>query len=493
MSRDMIVQMLHGEKLIKSETDMKQLFIFLFVMNAMTAASQLVYDFNKDVFVDSHSETLSDNSVNVADYHTRYIQSEKQIIDTLEAERIFKEKYEPLLLEELQSLASDQERCGYLYDKNIKKVSNRDDILLLGRAYFAYRKVHPPYNTKGGEDIAIPIPIIFATIPIHTRVKEYTQEGIELTDRHLVKGKISKEVREYLKSYKTYLLSAVSNTELKIKAGWNKSLSKDEIPYRNIKTVQLNPNYIGLYYDDPRTLNSLEYNQHIKGWESIKNINYIPDIHETFPNNVYYKKIRNYRAVFRIGYGDDGYIYDVFDKQGRLVYIPTLRRSIAYEKNELNDVKRLVYLKDYNNNKYNIKAQSTKTNEYIKKHLCRVGGLYSVSDNLSVLCSAWRMGFIPGNFNDPMVAADVQIKENEKNVVGVNYIKQLESDHMDDFKYLYMIERLSQVSFRVTYVNGKTLKPSYCAEITYSTGKEPYTVTYSTKLVPIPSNVPPIK
>ena len=76
--------------------------------------------------------------------------------------------------------------------------------------------------------------------------------------------------------------------------------------------------------------------------------------------------------------------------------------------------------------------------------------------------------------------------------IGSRYIKQLEKDHADEFGYVYMIERLSNVSFQVVYLNKQTLEPSYCAVITYKTGKKPYTSMFSTKLINIPDNIPPI-
>lgn len=76
--------------------------------------------------------------------------------------------------------------------------------------------------------------------------------------------------------------------------------------------------------------------------------------------------------------------------------------------------------------------------------------------------------------------------------VGKKYIEQLEKDHAEEFGYVYMIVRLSNVSFQVVYINKETLEPSYCAVITYKTGEKPYTSTFSTKLINIPESIPPI-
>ena len=74
---------------------------------------------------------------------------------------------------------------------------------------------------------------------------------------------------------------------------------------------------------------------------------------------------------------------------------------------------------------------------------------------------------------------------------GQNYVKQLELDHESEFEYIYMIERVSNVSFRVVYLNG-LLKPSHCAIVTYKTGAKPFSCEYSAKLIGMSANIPPV-
>ena len=47
-----------------------------------------------------------------------------------------------------------------------------------------------------------------------------------------------------------------------------------------------------------------------------------------------------------------------------------------------------------------------------------------------------------------------------------NFLKQLEKDHADDYSYIYKIERLSNVSFKVHFVT-KDIKPKCDVVITY--------------------------
>lgn len=112
---------------------------------------------------------------------------------------------------------------------------------------------------------------------------------------------------------------------------------------------------------------------------------------------------------------------------------------------------------------------------------------------------AWGVAFIGGLFSPfSSTAREVSRKGLKKaseyaDEVGKNYLNQLKKDHEADFGYIYRIKRISNTSFQVIYLNSKTLKPSYCATITYRTGKKRFTCDYSTKLVQIPSDVPVVK
>ena len=73
---------------------------------------------------------------------------------------------------------------------------------------------------------------------------------------------------------------------------------------------------------------------------------------------------------------------------------------------------------------------------------------------------------------------------------GESYIEQLTIDHSSEFGYAYIIERLSNLSFRVVYIHKNTLKPTHCAVVTFKTGTDPYTWDYDVKLVNLPSQIP---
>ena len=79
-----------------------------------------------------------------------------------------------------------------------------------------------------------------------------------------------------------------------------------------------------------------------------------------------------------------------------------------------------------------------------------------------------------------------------KDSLGEKYIEQLREDHSDEIGYVYMIERISNVSFRIIYINKESLQPSHCAIVTYRTGNKPYTTMFSVKLInEFPTHIPP--
>ena len=189
-------------------------------------------------------------------------------------------------------------------------------------------------------------------------------------------------------------------------------------------------------------------------------------------------------------------IKEVYDAEGKLVCVPGLDRA---ENFVFKDIERVVYLKDYQNNKYNIKSKSQHTQDYISLFLGRNGGFEktyneSVGIALGSAFAGYMYGGVTGDYltgrNKSQQYAAMQASKYIDSD-GQNYIKQLVLDHESEFKYIYMIERVSNISFRVVYPNDQ-LKPSHCAIVTYKTGKKPFTCEYSARIIGMPANIPPV-
>ncbi len=423
----------------------------------------------------------------------------KTVIDTIKANLIFKEKYEPIILEKYKKGIEKKEKIDSLYLNTPSKVKTPEEKKLLQQAYMTYSKAYlPELATKFR--VPLPKPII---IPFHTRVKMYTKDGIELTDRNLKKGKITKEVKEYLKYYSIFLEDSLKDEQSRIKLGWCEWLKKEEIPYKIIQESILNPNYRGLNYNRSSVLDESEYAGLIRGWEFLDSSTgtFRKDTYPQEINYLVYNEIPTYKV-----FGKTNSVRKVYDNNGNLKYISGLNRSISIE--ELEDIKRIVYLEDYKNNKHNIKSQSHKTLQFLEKSLSTPNEVTNIKykkRNL-LLKSAMVMdsyikvaAFNPvlsENYAKVLKSSDKMKKMQEEakkiDVVGLRYIEQLEEDHKNDFEYVYQIDRLSDTSFRVVYLNAQTLTPSYCAVVLYYTGDKPYTTKFSTKLVPMPSDIPTV-
>ena len=148
----------------------------------------------------------------------------------------------------------------------------------------------------------------------------------------------------------------------------------------------------------------------------------------------------------------------------------------------------------YRNNKYNIRSKSTHTQNYLHLFLERENGFEKSA--VEAFGTALGTAFVGGLFGP---FSSVTRKANRKGIEevskytdkdGSNYIDQLRKDHENEFGYIYMIKRMSNTSFQVLYLNSRTLKPSYCAIITYKTGSTPFTCDYSAKLIQLPVNIP---
>ena len=364
-----------------------------------------------------------------------YITYNKTIIDTLEAERIFSEK-KALFLSAYQEGRAKQQRCEELIRARPKKVKDVYNLQLLKDAFFNFLAPDSHiyiYRSDVIEDL----------------------EDLEDLKETIYKGKLSSEVLLCLINYNTFLKDSLIQEQVKIDGGWSSYLAENDIPYKTIVANKRNLFYRGYNYNNSDYLDSLDKRQQIKEWEFLYTDNRKPH-YDSYPYRVNYYVYSN-APQYKVKFNESKEITNVYDKNGRLVYVPMLMRNYS----DLKNIKRMVYLKDFQNNKYSIKSQSARTLEHLKQTLYKV-------DGLSLCYNYWFF--------------DSKAKD---------YIKQLETDHSEEFGYVYMIERISNVSFRVVYIHELTLKPSHCAIISYKTGKEPYTIECITTLTTTPSNIPP--
>lgn len=431
----------------------------------------------------------------------------RTVVDTLRAEGIFNTDIKPTLLAEYEKGVAKQRRIKELQSMEQKKVKTPEDLDLLNQAYMKYLlKDYDRIDKNHKIDFRIEkIPLSkqsFYVIKI-SRKDEYGWPVVEaksnVADKNVAKGVLSSEVRQYLAFYDTWLTDSLKTEHDIIDRGWTEWIDNEKRPLKEITIPIRNSFYRGsFWYFEYIGMN--EEMQQKKGW----NFLYTEDgkyHHDSYPVKIgyyVYDSYPNYRVI-----RNEDKIKGVYDSQGNLVYIPLLKR---YQSDEFISIKRLVYLRDYLKNKYEIHSQPEETQEYIKYELSK--DFESADDGSHLFSSMFAAALIGAAADELLSPVDAHKVKNEAkdyaikslphktkprwNRAGDNYIEQLEKDHADEFGYVYMIERLSNVSFRVVYLNKQTLEPSYCAVITYRTGEEPYTAKFSTKLVDMPSDIPPV-
>lgn len=469
----------------------KLLILFMLLPIKIMAQSNMDYSaFTVDDKVNNYPDLLR-------------IQVRRNVIDTAQA-KIMYQQIKPSLMKDCESLLKTKNRCVELYASSIKKVKTEEDLLLLNRAYNYTLSAFPKYRKfKQQKKKATVVKFVgFVPVPIPLSVPD-EDKMYEVYDKDVEKGKLTDTVKEYLMLYSQNLEDSINQVH-----AYNENLEKKwllhlpRIPRKEIIAEEDNPFYRGFHYNNGKKLDLLERYQQRQGWEFLYSKYGRQEKHSIYPIDLYYyvyNSAPNYKVTFsesKEGYEYKTTIKEVYDTEGKLICVPGLDRTKDFV---FKDIKRVVYLKDYQNNKYDIKSKSQHTQDYLSLVLGRNGGLEKTySESVGIVLGSALAGFMYGevtgdyltgrNKSQQYVAMEASKYIDQD---GQNYVKQLELDHESEFEYIYMIERVSNVSFRVVYLNG-LLKPSHCAIVTYKTGAKPFSCEYSAKLIGMPANIPPV-
>lgn len=404
-----------------------------------------------------------------------YIATTETVIDTLAAEKLFQAAKDSLLAISRQRVEK-RTRIQELIDSKVKKVKTAEDLRLLSDAFSHYR--YPTSRT-----LSVPRLLIETYFPYRNPTDKIA--------KNIKKGKLTSSVISCLEEYNHVLSDSIQEIQRSVELEWDEWFVAEKIPYpyKDIVKAIRNPYYRGYNYNNADTLDKIDGAQQRKGWEFLCNGNrqYKED---TYPFNVkyyIYDKAPQYKVVSQD--------LTVYDKKGQLVYVPSLTRKNTHE---FEEIKRIVYLADYKNNKYNILSSPQRVQKYLNQMLGKKGEMESgyymgVAMALALAFSSSPYAYATENNLNPRQRGQLIDAYNKeyRNTEGERFIKQLTEDHKDEFGYIYMIERVSNVGFRVIYINSRNLKPSYCALVTYKSGKKPYTKDFSVQFVNPPKNIPP--
>lgn len=87
-----------------------------------------------------------------------------------------------------------------------------------------------------------------------------------------------------------------------------------------------------------------------------------------------------------------------------------------------------------------------------------------------------------------LLRTDTEVMDKIRSTVKTRYKKV---DINEALAHCYLIERVTKTSFRVVFLNGKSMKPSYAALVTYRSSK-PNKKTCTVTLTIVPKNIPSV-
>ena len=416
------------------------------------------------------------------------------VIDTLKAKKMY-EELRTELRTDLNNGNEQLSRLTKLLSSTEKKIKDEADLSLVNDAFSWVKSSHPDLLKRKRNNVIsslIQRSVVISSLIIGNGVNQ-TKDITPQIEKSIQNKKLTNHIKEILWAYQSYLTDSVNKLNNNLS-----KLSSDKweqvvkpLPMKTINTNIFNPYYRGFNYYDSDLLDLVETEQQ-RTWGFIYSSNYEKK-EDSYPIKLEYLSFYGY-PQYKVTYDEYSYKViprSVYDTNGNLVYVASLTRKndVPFE-----EMRRLVYLRDYQNNKYGIKSKSKKTQNYLQLLLCRDDGLEKTrAEALSYVFVAAMASDLPYMADKRKKIAYETLKKvsvyNDSD--GKKYMEQLGKDHDSEFGSVYMIERLSNVSFRIVYLDTQ-LKPSHCAIITYMTGDKPFTRELSGRLVSIPNNLPPL-
>lgn len=217
-------------------------------------------------------------------------------------------------------------------------------------------------------------------------------------------------------------------------------------------------------------INSHEIYKKEEGWEWTE-YNKLKIVEKQYPEKVKYGVSDEHPEYAVVANG-------LFDLNGKLLKAIRTKvfTDLPYISEYINPIMYAVCAIDYKNNKYNIKKEPEATQKWIR--LCleleKPKMRESVSNNLT--SSLANAAPALGRTQKQQKALDKKAGQAMAEAIfsrfedfdekGNKYVKQLQSDHKDDFYSAYSIERIEDCSFKVIFINSKG-ESTYAAKITY--------------------------
>lgn len=482
-SKRILSENFHGKRSVVQEWKILMVWLTTFICVSVSASAQT---FSSIPNPEENNQTMNQmrSMIRDKDYlpQNLMVNGNISVIDTLKAKKMYEE-----LRTDLNNGNEQLSRLTKLLSSTEKKIKDEADLFLVNDAFSWVKSSHPDLLKRKRNNVIIPL-VLSISYDVN-QTKDITPQ----IEKSIQSKKLTNHIKEILRVYQTYLTDSVIKLNNKLSSDKWEQVVKP-LPMKTINTNIFNPYYRGFNYYDSDLLDLVETEQQ-RTWDFIYSSNYEKK-EDSYPQKKKYLSFDGY-PQYKVTYYEDSYTYKViprfvYDTNGNLVYVASLTRN--NDSAPFQEMRRLVYLRDYLNNKYGIKSQSKKTQNYLQLLLCRDNGFERthVEALASVFAAALTSDLRYMGDKGKKIANGALKNVNVYNDSdGKNYIAQLEKDHDSEFGSVYMIERLSNVSFRIVYLDTQ-LKPSHCAIITYMTGDKPFTQELSGCLVSIPNNLPPL-
>ena len=486
-SKRILSENFHGKRSVVQEWKILMVWLTTFICVSVSASAQT---FSSIPNPEENNQTMNQmrSMIRDKDYlpQNLMVNGNISVIDTLKAKKMYEELREELRTD-LNNGNEQLSRLTKLLSSTEKKIKDEADLFLVNDAFSWVKSSHPDLLKRKRNNVIIPL-ILSISYDVN-QTKDITPQ----IEKSIQSKKLTNHIKEILRVYQTYLTDSVIKLNNKLSSDKWEQVVKP-LPMKTINTNIFNPYYRGFNYYDSDLLDLVETEQQ-RTWDFIYSSNYEKK-EDSYLQKKKYLSFDGY-PQYKVTYYEDSYTYKViprfvYDTNGNLVYVASLTRN--NDSAPFQEMRRLVYLRDYLNNKYGIKSQSKKTQNYLQLLLCRDNGFERthVEALASVFAAALTSDLRYMGDKGKKIANGALKNVNVYNDSdGKNYIAQLEKDHDSEFGSVYMIERSSNVSFRIVYLDTQ-LKPSHCAIITYMTGDKPFTQELSGRLVSIPNNLPPL-
>ncbi|MBQ7664744.1 MAG: hypothetical protein IJS43_05935 [Bacteroidaceae bacterium] len=238
--------------------------------------------------------------------------------------------------------------------------------------------------------------------------------------------------------------------------------------------------------------------QQSQGWEWLytENIqNETKFVQTYFPEELGYHQHPahpEYRLQYVIGWGG----YNAFNEKGTLVRVDNMTkffRFTKYQDEVMDDILMQLCKRDFLANKYDINSAKPETLTALRIRFDLADAVDARFKKYVKMAQDARDEIVAATTPAQYAAAKKKQSEalnvlmeyvaKEREPQAMNYIKQLKTDHQAELSYLYKIERMDNVTFKLYFLNDKM--ECGCIALMKWSNKEPYEAQYEIELLPI--------